>query len=58
MTTSATLEDYGLIKCVDLTTSLPLKTIDLFGEPAPGFGGTEGRVQGKVHWPWCLMGVQ
>ena len=58
MTTSATLEDYGPIECVDLTTFLPLKTLRPFGETVPGFEGTEGCFQGKVHWLSCSVGVQ
>ena len=48
---SAGLKDYELIECVDLTDSLPMETVDLFGEPTLAFGGTEGCVQGKVHYP-------
>ena len=49
---SARSEDYDLIECVDLTTSLPMEAIDPFGEPAPGFGGTEN-APGNVHCPRC-----
>ncbi|KAK3170144.1 hypothetical protein OEA41_009530 [Lepraria neglecta] len=49
---SARLEDYDLIECVDLTTSLPMKAVDPFGEPVLGFGGTEN-AQGNFHCPWC-----
>lgn len=49
---SARLEDYDLIECVDLTTSLPTQALDLFREPAPGFGSTEND-QGNVHCSCC-----
>ena len=49
---SASLEDYDLIECIDLTISLPMEAIDPFRESALGFGGTEN-TQGNVHCPRC-----
>jgi len=47
---SARLQDIDLIERIDLTTSLPGETRDLFGEPALNFGGPE-KARGNIYRP-------
>jgi len=51
-TTSANLQDSNAIEYVDLTTSLPMETLDPSREPALGFGGMEN-AQGNVYCSQC-----
>jgi len=48
---SARLADHALSECVDLTTSSPMESLDLFGELALDFAGTESCAKGNVHLP-------
>ena len=51
MSQSARLEDYDLIECVDMITSLQIEAVDRHDEPALGPVETEGFVQGQAHCP-------